>query len=102
MLRFLSGCLIILALAAVTPQDSLDLRARYGEPDLERFAVRPDVTMTAQYGKNGNASELTIAPRQQFLHQSFTPGPTIEREAAMDLLAEVMPETRGKYNGPGA
>jgi hypothetical protein len=102
MLRFLSGCVIILALAAVTPQDSLDLRARYGEPDLERFAIRPDVTMTAQYGKNGKASELSIELRQQFLRQSFTSGPTMEQEAAMNLLNEVLPETRGKYKGPKA
>jgi hypothetical protein len=102
MLRCLSGCVLFLALAATTPQDSLDLRARYGEPDFERFAIRPDVTMTAQYGKDGKASELSIAPRQQFLRQSFTPGPTMEQEAATDLLNEVMPETRGEYNGPRA
>jgi hypothetical protein len=102
MARFLWGCLMFLALAATAPQDSFDLRARYGDPDVERFAIRPDVTMTAAYGKDGKASELSIAPRQQFLRQSFTPGPTMEREAAMDLLNEVMPETGGKYNGPGA
>jgi hypothetical protein len=102
MARFLWGCLMFLTLAATAPQDSFELRARYGDPDVERFAIRPDVTMTAAYAPDGKASELIIEPRQHFLRPSFTPGPTMEKEAAMDLLNEVMPETRGKYKGPGA
>jgi hypothetical protein len=95
MVRFLSGCLIFLALAATAPQYSRDLRARYGEPDVERFAVRPDVTMTTEYGPDGKVCELIVEPRQPFLRPSHTPGPTMERETAMDVLHQVVPETRG-------
>jgi hypothetical protein len=102
MLRFLSGCLMFLALAATTPQDSLDLRARYGEPDLERFAIRPDVTLTAEYGSDGKARTLEIEPRHVFLHPFFEQQPSMSREAAMDALNEVMPETHGQNSGPNA
>lgn len=93
---------MFLALAATTPQDSLDLRARYGEPNLERFAIRPDVTMTAEYGAEGKARTLEIEPRHVFLHPFFEQQPSMTREAAMDALNEVIPETRGKDLGPTA
>ena len=85
---------MFLALAATTPQDSFDLRARYGEPEVERFTIRPDVTMTAEYGPDGKACVLTIKPRQEFLHELMMHSPTMTRETAMDVLDQVVPETR--------
>jgi hypothetical protein len=32
--------LMFLAISTATPQDSFDLRARYRDPDVERFAIR--------------------------------------------------------------
>jgi hypothetical protein len=101
MVRFLKGCLMFLALATTTPQDSLDLRARYGEPDVERFAVRPDVTMTVKYGSDGKASMLEIEPRHAFF-QSVEQLPSMPKETARDVLNDVLPETRGKELRPTA
>jgi hypothetical protein len=100
MVRFLSGCLMFVAAFASTPatapQDSLDLRARYGEPDVERFAVRPDVTVTVEYGSDGKTSLLLIESRHAFLHSFLEQQPSMPKETARDVLNEVLPETRGK------
>lgn len=104
-MRTLLACLAFFALAAAGPQNSSDLRARYGQPDVERFAMRPDITVTVQYGHDGKACILLIEPRQAFVHSPsyMQRAPTISVDAAWELLDEaVPPETRGKLLfGPG-
>jgi hypothetical protein len=102
--RTLLASLAFVALAAAGPQNSSDLRARYGQPDVERFAMRPDITVTVQYGHDGKACILLIEPRQAFVRSpSHTQRlPTISVDAAWELLDEAVPrETRGKLLGPG-
>ncbi len=102
-MRILSDCFAVLALAAAAPQNSSDLRARYGQPDVERFAIRADVTVTAQYGPGGKACLFLIEPRQAFIHTLFIHQPTISKEASVQLLNEVAPPaTRGKLPLGGA
>lgn len=101
-MRILLGCLIFLAFAGTTPQDSVDLRARYGEPDVERFAIRPGITLTAEYGPDGKACLLDIEPRHAFIHAMLMNQPTILKETALDVLNEAAPPmTRGKALGGG-
>jgi hypothetical protein len=87
---------VFLAFASTTPQDSFHLRARYGEPDVERFAIRPDVTVTAEYSPDGKARMLEIEPRHAFLHSDSEQQPSIPKETAMEALNELIPGTRGK------
>jgi len=96
MVRALLGFAAFLALAAPVPQSSFDLHARYGEPDVQRFAIRPDITMTVEYGDDHNACILDIRPRQAFI-QGF-PGSqdSFSKDTAVELLNEVVaPADRG-------
>lgn len=97
-MRTLLACLAFFALAASEPQNSSNLRARYGQPDVERFAIRPDITVTAQYGHDGKACILLIEPRQAFVHSFYEKRQsTISKDVALELLDEaVPPATRGK------
>ena len=101
-MRLLSACLVFLAIATTTPQESFDFRARYGQPDVERFAIHQDVTLTAEYGTDGKAIMLEIEPRHPFLHAFFEQQPYMPEATAMDALHEVIPETRGKDLRPTA
>lgn len=95
-MRVFSGCLLFLALAAATPQDSLDLRKRYGEPDVERFTIRPGITMTAEYGADGKACVLSIEPHKDFF-QDMVADETLPMDTMTSILDEVAPpSTRGK------
>ena len=79
------------------------MHARYGEPDVERFAIRPDITLTAEYGPDGKACLLDIEPRHAFIHaMNLQHQPTIPKETALDVLNEAAPPaTRGKALGGG-
>jgi hypothetical protein len=96
MARLLLGGFLLIVLAVGGSQDSFDLHKRYGEPDVERFAIRPDITMTVEYGSDGKACVLEIEPRQAFIHQLSFSLPTMSKETAQDVLKEVVPpEARG-------
>jgi hypothetical protein len=100
MVRFLSGCLMFLALAAASPHDSFDFRAHYGEPNLERFNIRPGITMTAEYGPDGKACVLDIQPRQDFFREMVA-DETLSKDTVTSVLDEVVPpSTRGKETIP--
>lgn len=101
MVRALIGCVAFLALAAPMPQSSLDLRARYGEPDVQRFAIRPDITMTVEYGDDHQACILEIEPRQAFIRGGLPQMKTISKEQMLQVLDEVAPpEMRGTETVP--
>jgi hypothetical protein len=101
MLRAVLGCIAFLSLAAPTPQSSVDLRARYGEPDVQRFVIRPDITMTVEYGSDHQACILEVEPRQAFIHGLFGSQASFSKETALQLLDEVAPsELRGKDTMP--
>jgi hypothetical protein len=80
---------------------SAELRARYGNPDVERFRVRPDVALTAEYGEDGPACAMRIEPRHLF-NRTPVDDPPATMAALTDVLDEVVPpEARGKKLGPG-
>jgi len=82
--------------APPNPQASSEFHARYGQPDLERFVLRPDVTLTAEYGPDGKACIFTIEPRQGATSTPTFDPPRMSEEGTLELLNEVAPpETRG-------
>ena len=95
-MRIVLVCVAFLMMAPAAPQDSLDFRARYGDPDVQRFAIRPDITMTVEYGDDHKACILEIEPRQAFTRGTFPQAKTMPKEQMLQLLDEVdPPETRG-------
>jgi hypothetical protein len=100
-MRVLFSCVAFLVLAAPTPQGSVDLRARYGEPDVQRFGLRPDITVTVEYGSDQKACILEIEPRQAFIRGRLPQMKTISKEQMLQLLDEVAPpRTRGIESVP--
>ncbi len=100
-MRIASGTLVLLAFAAARSQDSTDLRNRYGAPDAERFAVRPDITMAVEYGSDGKACIFEFEPRQAFSHGMTVRELTFSKETALELIDEVTPpEVRGQVKFP--
>ena len=87
--------LLLIATAAVA-QTASDLNARYGDPDVERFVVRPGITMMASYVEDRTACEMVIEPetsiqRPTDKEQSMAPR-TVSR-----IIDELIPESeRGR------
>lgn len=102
-MRTLPVFIVFLLLAVAAPPDSFDLHSRFGKPNMERFTVRPDITMTADYGPDGPACFLNIRPRQPFIKDLDFHPPEMSMETAVEVLNQVVPiETRGKFliDGP--
>ncbi len=90
----ISGCLIGSATLAGQSRD--DLRRKCGEPISETFIVRPGVTVTATYAKDGHITELLIAPQNTDLIKSR--GKALDYDAAHAIVDELVPvSVRGTY-----
>jgi hypothetical protein len=103
-MRILSVCLVVLLVAGEPPPDSFSLHSRYGKADIERFGVRPGITMTVEYGSDGEACFLHIQPRHPFIEGLDFHLPEMSMETTLDVLGQVVPpETRGRFvlDGPG-
>ena len=73
------------------------LRKLFGEPTMERFAVRSGITVTVAYGPDRTACQLLIAPVQSLLELQEPIPPSMSSRDVSDLLQEVIPvATRGK------
>ena len=66
-MRIFVGCLLAGA-SVVLLESSQDFHNRYGEPDRERFVVRPGITLTVDYGSDHLACQALIEPPQPLTH----------------------------------
>jgi hypothetical protein len=95
-MRVVAGCLLVAVGSVVLTQSSQELHNRYGEPDLERFTVRPRISLTVQYGSDRLACQALIEPPQSLIHQEDQ-APLMSSEDVSEILEEVAPvATRGK------
>ena len=86
-LMILTGCLVRASTLEVP--SSQQLQNLYGKPTMERFAVGPGITLTAEYGADGLVCHLLIAPVRK-----SSPMPS---RAVSKVLEEVVPiASRGK------
>ena len=108
--RLLSCVLLISSLTAA--QTSLELRSHYGDSDRERFAARPGISLSVQYGSDGLACLMLLeSPRFLFnseeadeahyghvtkQKQSQPPSSMLSNDV-MEVLEEVVPlSSRGR------
>ncbi len=95
-MRIVTGCILVAVASVVLSPSSQDLRKRYGEPDRERFAARPGISLTAQYGSDHLACQALIESPQTLFHQEQSTG-LMSSESVSEVLEEVAPmATRGK------
>jgi hypothetical protein len=87
--------LLIAGAGMVLTQSSQEFHSKYGEPDLERFSVRPGISLTVQYGSDHEACQIVIGPPEPLIHQ-LEQTQFISSDAVSELLEEVAPvATRG-------
>jgi hypothetical protein len=67
-MRVSLGCFLFLSYFLANPQSSGELRSRYGEPEMERFVVRPGIGLTVEYGSDSLACEMLIEPPLPIIH----------------------------------
>jgi hypothetical protein len=106
---------LFLASQLAVPQDSSLLRSLYGEPEFERFVVRPGIGLTVESGADGLACKMSIKPLESpFVEDSLSgnPPPVSFHEHSGELLLKskhypkVMPrktveEILDEVMGPG-
>jgi hypothetical protein len=98
-MRILAGSFLIVTASVLLSQSSQDLHNRYGEPDRERFAARPGICLTVEYGFDHLACNALIEPPQPL---TYTDNDVrlMSPEAVTEILEEVAPANmRGKETG---
>jgi hypothetical protein len=95
-MRILIGSLLIVTAGVLLSQSSQDFRNRYGEPDRERFAARPGISLTVEYGSNHLACYALIEPPLPLTY-SEEHVPLMSSEGVSEVLEHVAPiAMRGK------
>jgi hypothetical protein len=77
--------LLLLMATAAAAQTASDLYSRYGDPDVERFVVRPGITLMASYAKDRTACEMVIAPKHPIQQSDHK-----EQSMATETVAEII------------
>jgi hypothetical protein len=72
--------------------DSLNLRARYGEPTLERFTAAPQIELLVNYGIDRQACEILIQPASlPILPTERSLGPAMDEIVVSQIIEELSP-----------
>lgn len=92
-MRYVASLLICVS-CACAGQSSQELRSRYGNPDVERFIVRPNVRAAVEYGADGAACQVVIQAERTLVPME-QPIKYLRPETVTDLLEELVP-VRGR------
>ena len=96
MFRAVSLLFLALSAIAASAQSASELKGRYGDPDVERFLVRPGVTLTVRYASDRTACEMLIGPIRSIIPRN-EPTTYMRPELMTDIIDEVLPDAnRGK------
>jgi hypothetical protein len=95
-MQILVVCLLIVSFSLPVGQTSVTLRGRYGEPDIERFAVAGDIGLTVEYGSDGLACQIVIERKQPLLHSEQVRN-YMAPESVSEIIDELVPPaSRGR------
>src|SRR6267154_4276588 len=101
-MRVVAGCLLVAVGSVVLTQSSQNLHNQYGEPDRERFAARPGISLTVEYGSDHLACQALIEPPQPLTYKEEHV-PLMSSEGVSEVLEEVAPVAmRGKEISAGS
>ena len=94
--RFHLLLFLVLSAMVATAQTAGELTARYGDPDVERFLVRPGITLMAKYASDRTACEMVIEPLRSIIPRNES-DMYMRPEVMTEIIDEVLPEaSRGK------
>lgn len=100
-MRIVAGCLLVAVGSVFLAQSSQEFHGRYGEPDIERFAARPGISLAVEYGSDHLACQAVIEPPQSLIHQEEQ-ARLMSSEDTSQVLEEVAPiAMRGKEINSG-
>jgi len=90
--------IVIFGLASLgfaAAQDSREVLKKYGEPDVERYRLTSDVTVTLAYGKDRTTCEVLVQRRpSSILREEAKRNSIVIPSAVVDkLLGELVPES---------
>jgi hypothetical protein len=68
-MRFILACLFFAALGVPLGPSSSDFHHWYNEPIVERFAARPGINVTVEYGSDRLACEMRISPARSLVEE---------------------------------
>jgi hypothetical protein len=91
-MRIIAGCLFFAFVSIIMAPSSQELRSRYGEPDVERFIVRPGIGLTVEYGSDRLACEVLIESAQPpviYLDEEHIPFMSVD--VVTQVLEEIAP-----------
>jgi len=75
-----------------TAQTPSDLAARYGDPDAERFVVRPGITMMASYAEDRTVCEMVIEPKHP-IHRTDDKEQSMATPTVSEIIDELIPKS---------
>jgi hypothetical protein len=89
-MHIITGCMLVGLGSVFLAQSSQDFHNRYGEPDRERFAARPGISLTVEYGSDHLACIALIEPPQPLTYSTENV-PLMSSEGVSEVLEEVAP-----------
>lgn len=76
--------------------NATDLHSRYGDPDVQRFVVRPGITLMVAYDTDQAACRMVVEPTRSIIPRD-EPAEYMLPEVVTDIIEETLPEAdRGK------
>jgi hypothetical protein len=82
---------------------SADLRSRYGEPNMERFSVRPGICLSVEYGSDHLTCVARLESPRPMLAKEDLQVPLMPSETVSEVIEEVVPTAmRGKLVNSGS
>jgi hypothetical protein len=94
-MRILAGCVLLASAILAPQQSSSEFHSLYGASDLERFTVRPGITLTVEYSSDRYACQLQIAAPRSIAEPLEQTKMLPEDETTQILNEVVPPNTRG-------
>lgn len=91
MSRTLLVLFLVLPSVVATAQTASELKARYGDPDVERFLARPGIALMVRYADDRTACEMLIAPMRSIIPRNDA-ATYMRPEVMTEIIDEVLPE----------
>jgi hypothetical protein len=89
-MRIVAGCLLVAVGNVLLTQSSQEFHSRYGEPDIERFAARPGISLAVEYGSDHRACRVLIEPPRPLFHPEESL-PLMSSDTVTEILEEILP-----------
>ena len=89
-IRVSIACFVLMAVGFSAGQTSQEFHSKYGEPDIERFAARPGIALTVEFGSDRLACQALLESPQPLLHRQEQAS-FMFSDAVTEILEEIAP-----------